>query len=255
MPSSARGSGALRITSAVQRPRVILAIETSNPSAWSPPLPSPCGVALGRAHADGIEMLAVDPIDPTNTREDLLALAIDAAVSRARLRPRDLTDVAVSIGPGGFTAVRIAVTTAKMIAEATGAACLPVPSALVAAPPEAEAPFGVALASKGDSVHLTMFTPGGPPTATSRGTCAGTDQLFDELSRADARTIVADRFLPESVRAGAIARGIAIIPPAFSPEACLRAALRVQPVDPVALVPLYPREPEAVTKWRALHRE
>lgn len=204
-----------------------------------------------------IDVLAELAIDAGNTREDLLASSIDAAVRQARLTPRDLTDVAVSIGPGGFTAVRIAVTTAKFIAEATGAACLPVASACVAAPQGQSTPFGVALAAKGDTVHLTMFEPtaDGRAAPTSHGEIADAASLVTAFDRASARTLVSDRFLPDSIRAAATARNIAIVPPAFSARACLREALNAQPVDPIALLPLYPREPEAVTKWRALHKK
>ncbi len=48
------------------------------------------------------------------------------------------------------------------------------------------------------------------------------------------------------------AASIRIGPPSFDPIACARLALTHAPVDPLELAPLYPREPEAVTKWRAL---
>jgi len=46
--------------------------------------------------------------------------------------------------------------------------------------------------------------------------------------------------------------GLRIFEPAFHPLAVLAAAVRCQPVDPIHLMPIYPREPEAVTKWRAM---
>ncbi len=67
------------------------------------------------------------------------------------------------------------------------------------------------------------------------------------------KVIVADQFFPASMRAGAESLGIAIVPPVFDPVACLEAAEGITPVDPAALAPLYPREPEAVTKWKKLH--
>ncbi|MFO0875018.1 MAG: tRNA (adenosine(37)-N6)-threonylcarbamoyltransferase complex dimerization subunit type 1 TsaB [Phycisphaerales bacterium] len=62
-----------------------------------------------------------------------LAVIVDRAVRRAGLSPRDLRAVAVSIGPGGFTGLRVAIATAKMLSEALGATVVAVPSALVAA--------------------------------------------------------------------------------------------------------------------------
>lgn len=238
--------------------RTILAIETSNPSSWDGAGPSPCGIAVGRVvHDSNVVILAESALAPDNTREDALASTIERTLSDAGIRARDLSDVAVSIGPGGFTSVRIAVTTAKFIAEATGAACLPVPSARVAAPPGLAGAFGVALAAKGETVHLTLFMPPQSPspraTPSSGGEIVDASSLVSALEHANARTLVSDRFLPESIRSAAGAHAIAIVAPAFSARACVREALHVDPVDPVALLPLYPREPEAVTKWRALH--
>jgi hypothetical protein len=40
--------------------------------------------------------------------------------------------------------------------------------------------------------------------------------------------------------------------PVFDPVAVHEASLGIEPIERAALVPLYPREPEAVTKWRAM---
>lgn len=222
---------------------MILAIETSNPSAWTPASPACPGVALGR---DG-EVIGVEPIYLEPGEDDLMA-AVARLCDRAGVRPRDLTAVAVSVGPGGYTALRIAVATAKMLAEATGASCVAVPSAEVAArrAPRGR-PFSVALASKGESAHITDFAADG--TLLRAGGLAGTGSLGTRGSG----LLIADRFLPPAITAEAKSLGIPVLDPVFDPAACLEAAAGRAPVDPVALAPLYPREPEAVTKWRALH--
>ena len=48
---------------------------------------------------------------------------------------------------------------------------------------------------------------------------------------------------------------IAVVAPsgAFDPVR-LEAGLTLSGVDPISLAPIYPREPEAVTKWRAMHQ-
>jgi tRNA threonylcarbamoyladenosine biosynthesis protein TsaB len=53
-----------------------------------------------------------------------LAPAIDRLLKDAGLRPADLNLVAVTIGPGSFTGLRIGVTTAKTLAYAVGAQVL-----------------------------------------------------------------------------------------------------------------------------------
>jgi hypothetical protein len=41
--------------------------------------------------------------------------------------------------------------------------------------------------------------------------------------------------------------------PTFDALACCELGSRLPPVDALLIEPLYPREPEAVTKWRVLH--
>ncbi|MFZ4576265.1 MAG: hypothetical protein ACOYN0_17915, partial [Phycisphaerales bacterium] len=95
-----------------------LAIETSNPSAWGPESRFRPGVALRWTDGRGErEAVAIDA-----PHYDDLAGAIARLVERAGIQPRELRRVAVSIGPGGYTATRLGVATARMIAEATGAA-------------------------------------------------------------------------------------------------------------------------------------
>ena len=207
------------------------------------------GVAIGRAEADGVTLLSREDIDPARTHDDTLLPAIHAAVLRAGGVPRDLVRIAVSAGPGGYTAVRLAITAAKMIAETTGAACIPVPTAAVVARRVRPglAPFAVVLASKSDTAFAAMFADGATMVAPGRVIGPG------DIRALGVRRIIADRFLPKSFRDAAAESSIAIELPTFDAAACLEAAAQISAVEPVSLVPIYPREPEAVTKWRALH--
>lgn len=236
-----------------------LAIETSNPSASAPSLsagsaftPRP-GIALGEWRDNAWTTLATRAIQAATPGHDDLMIAVDACVTAAGAAPRDIGAVAVSIGPGGFTAVRIAVTAAKFIAEATGAACIPIPSALIVAQraPAAESPC-VLLASKGESIWATWFAPRAEANQLPQLLAARlvTAKDFDP---GDSTCLIADRFLPPSMRGLADERGLRIHEPIFDPVACLECSTFMQSTDPAALAPLYPREPEAVTKWRALH--
>lgn len=237
----------------MRAPELTLAVETSNPSAWEPGSASRFGVAVGHPSPAGVTILAQAYLDPTRANEDHLAALIDAACRDARVTPRDLSRLAVSVGPGGFTAVRIAVASAKMIAEATGAACISVPSALALAHARSPAPdpFAIALASKGETAYLVPFAAGGAPVATAPGAILDADGSRDLLARV--KVLVADRYLPTPIARAATDAGVTIEPPRYSPAACLIASLGLDPVDPLALAPIYPREPEAVTKWRTLH--
>ena len=224
----------------------ILAIETSNPSAWTPSSPVRPGVAV---LTRGMDLLARADIDPDAAHEDQLMSAVADAVAKASLTPRDLGLVAVSNGPGGYTAVRVAVTVAKFIAEATGASCVGVPTAHVAAlaVPHGR-PFAVALASKRDTAFVTRFGHDGSPL--DRG------DLRDAswLGGAGIDLLVADRFLPDAFKTAAARLGISLIEPVLDATNVARVAVTLEPVDPTRLEAFYPREPEAVTKWRELHR-
>jgi tRNA threonylcarbamoyladenosine biosynthesis protein TsaB len=217
-----------------------LAIETSNPSVGG------AGVAIG-VHADGpARVLGVEPAADPSRREDDLVPAIDRLTRRLGVTARDLGRVAVSVGPGGYTGVRTAVAVGKMIAEVAGARCVGVPSYLVparrvGAPP---GPFAVCLASKRDSTYAALFSARGDPVGTPRLVTAS------DLAGLGVALLVADRFLPGTIRAAAERLGVRVEEPVFDPAACFEASLGLAEVDPASLLPLYPREPEAVTQWR-----
>lgn len=244
--------------------RLILAIETSNPAAAeagdAARRVGP-GVALGwRSTLGGIRVIGWELLRPSRERgghdDDLIPaidrLFADHAIDRGRLRDGA---VAVSIGPGGYTGVRVACATGAMLAEAVGASIIATPTAMVAAyglgPRAAQLErFVVALAAKGETAWGQKFA-GVRPTDEGR--------LFNavDLTRMCAepnppRAIIADRHLPGSLRAEAGRLGLPVIPPALSPVACLHAAIDggLAEVDPARLAPLYPREPDAVTLWR-----
>lgn len=187
--------------------------------------------------------------------------AVERLTRRLGITAREIRRVAVSAGPGGFTSVRIAVTTGKMIAEAVGAECVAVPSALVAArkvfgmgggagvSSAAKAGagvgggVGVALASKGEGVYLTRFDGEGVMVE-------GREATWETAAWGSFAVLVADRFLPARFREEAVRRGVEVREAEFDPAACFEASEGLAGVDAVHLLPLYPREPEAVRKWR-----
>jgi tRNA threonylcarbamoyladenosine biosynthesis protein TsaB len=212
-----------------------LAIEMSNPSCEA-------GVAVGSL-ARGT--LGIEPIKSGDGRHDDLITSIDRLHSRLRLSARDLGRIAVSIGPGGYTALRIAIATTKMLCESLGAACIAIPSAnVVARRVTGAGAFAVILASKDDTAIATVFDSPGSRRAEGR--------LIDasQIAHLGATHLVADRHLPETIAEAAAALGLAIQPPRFDAAACLELSFDAAAIDPSALAPLYPREPDAVTKWR-----
>jgi len=171
--------------------------------------------------------------------------------------------VAVSIGPGGFTGLRIAVSTAKMFAETLGVKLIGVPSAIVAAEASRDVPVAVgadvvvALACKNESAWCTRLKRGDdgawivaaqPPP----GLCEA-----NSLDLTGIAAMIADEHLPSAMRVRCAAESVPVIAPTFSAVACLTVGARMlergEVTDPLRLLPLYPRQPEAVTLWDARH--
>lgn len=222
---------------------------------------SQAGGEVGLRRPDGTDL--VRPVAAGGAgREDPLMPTVDRLVGEAGLAARDLRGVAVSAGPGGFTGLRISTVAAKMIAEALAIPVVAVPSALaVASAAEGTGPVVVALAAKRETAHLAAFRGRGGLAEPIGTPITGDAEAFAALvARAGAvAALLADRHLPAGIAARAASLGIPVVALRHSVRAILElgeAALRRgERTDPLALAPIYPREPEAVTIWNARHGE
>lgn len=218
---------------------MILAIETSNPSATPG---APCaGVAVATLAADGsIREPHVEWLQTVGRHEDDLMPAIDRLTRRLGIGARDFSRIAVSIGPGGYTGLRVAVTTANLIAATSGAAVIGVPTAeALARRVTGPKPVGVCLGVKADSFWVQVF----PDIRDGK--------LFrtSDLANLRLQTLVADAFLPPEARTWADQAGVTIESPRYDPVAVAEVAAG-KPTSSAPVLPLYAREPEAVTRWR-----
>lgn len=247
-------------------PLHILAIEISNPGAGirtdDAGTRSGPNVALGRAVGSNVQLIDREWLRPTpvGTRggiDDDLMPALDrlfkrlGTPARAWLRAERASRVAVSIGPGGYTSVRIACAAGKMIAEAAGAKAVAVPTdaALARAArrdPTLIGPLAVVLAGKGDSAWARIHTSDEVhPTQPGRLITAA------DLPTMRIGALVADAHLPRDMRTVAEGLGLRIVEPTYDAAAVVELGALLPAIDPVELNPLYPREPDAVTLWRA----
>jgi len=233
-----------------------LAIESSNPSAADGPSSNGPGVALAEvSHQAGTWAIAgeiaTERLRVGSGREDDLMSAVDRLSKRVGMVPKQIGLVAVSVGPGGFTALRVAVTIGNSIAFATGAACVRVPSAQVAARRVHSAErFAVALASKGETTFATVFAPDWQSTPAAKRPIGKLVRAAD-VAALEVGLIVADKFLPPAIRGAAEKAGVRVIAPEFDAAACLELACSIPVGGPGSLEPIYAREPEAVTLWKA----
>jgi tRNA threonylcarbamoyl adenosine modification protein YeaZ len=244
--------------------RLLLAIELSQRTG---------SVAVGPwdPHASSTDAGRVEPLErpvPTASHEaDMLLPTIDDLLASIGSGPADLAAVAVSLGPGGFTGLRIATTAAKCMADALGVPIVAVPSALVAAcgaslegdDRTSAGPWVVALASKGPSAWITGVVGKGADVAVdgTPGLRTPGEICWTSSSGVGFRTLLADEYAPPGLVDHARGAGLAIARPSFRARDCWsigRSMLaRGETIDPLRIAPMYPREPEAVSLWRERH--
>jgi tRNA threonylcarbamoyladenosine biosynthesis protein TsaB len=124
----------------------VLAVETSS-------------LAGGVALLDGPRLVAEYLLDVSVTHSERLMSAIDRVLADARWTPRELTGLAVAVGPGSFTGLRIAVSTVKGLALALGLpiAAVPTLDAMAAAVPWAALPVCPVLDARKREVYASLY--------------------------------------------------------------------------------------------------
>lgn len=172
--------------------------------------------------------------------------------------------VAVATGPGGFTGLRIAIAFAKSFALASELPVIALGSAEIFAASDAVrrggGPWLVALASKSGTAWCSRVTQTVEGDFDAQpGEVLDAAAFLPRLSAVAAAggTLLCDEHLDPALAAAAKQSGVAVR--SISCDPCALAALahaalrRGRTVDAFALAPIYPREPEAVTKWRERH--
>ena len=216
------------------------------------------------------------PRQPGN-RLDLMA-SIDQLTQQHQVTPTQISDVYLSIGPGSFTGLRTAVTTAKALAYTLGAHLVAVPTVeAIALNVSAPAPqinetdnsehLAVCLNMKRDSLYVGLFerdpNPNNPRWVLSQPPAVWTlDQLLDTAPQPLA--IVGDPLPPRLLDTPAPpippTDGITLldtslaIPRSESVWQIGQAmASQGQYTDPFKLSPIYARPPEAEELWNQRH--
>ncbi len=211
---------------------ICLAIETSARNG---------SIALGNDHA----LLAEATLPPPQRHRVELMPSIDALCREQQLSPADLDRVCVSVGPGSFTGLRIAVATAKMLAMSLDVQIVPVPTAHVVArdvDPAIAACLAVCLAGKQHTCHVTLFDacdgvwrPSGEPDVMA---------IDDLLAQAPHPLAVAGSVPGEPAQPDVL-----IVEARAHARHVWHLGRELDPIDPLQLVPVYPRPPEAQEQW------
>ena len=116
------------------------------------------------AAADG-NVLAELQLDPQQRSAQSLAPAIRSLLTQVGWQPREIDLLAVTVGPGSFTGLRVGVATAKVLAYCAGAEVLGIGTleAIAAAAPEDVPAVGVAVDAQRGDVVAQRFRRESPP--------------------------------------------------------------------------------------------
>lgn len=220
-------------------PRYQLVLETSSRSG---------SIALG---CGDTLVQAVALPKPRRHRVDLMP-TIEALCRDHGVQPQAIDEVYVSVGPGSFTGLRIAIATAKMLAHVLGCRIVAVPTLDVVArnaPPTLPVGdvLGVCLNEKRDTVYSTVYRHDGNGWIAQAEPAV---RSLAELVELGAATLLGDH-LPE-LPAGVVALDAALASPDVNKTWAVGRDLsrRQSFIEPQALLPIYARPPEAVELWK-----
>ena len=198
---------------------MILAIDTSA---------AQCAVALLGASVAEVERRAME----RGHAEHLFSM-IDVVLNRAGVGYEDVDRIAVCIGPGSFTGVRIGVAAARGIALGRGIPVVGI-SRFEALATEVDEPVAICLGGRGGSVYYQIFGTDGAPLADPEMTSDA------ELSAGIAPNCT--RFAGD---AAYLLTGAAVLMPDGLPDPLVIARLSASRDDAALPAPLYLRGADA----------
>jgi tRNA threonylcarbamoyladenosine biosynthesis protein TsaB len=113
----------------------------------------------GAAILDGDRVLGEITLNIAITHSERLLAAVDRLLADCGLAPADLEGLAVSVGPGSFTGLRVGLATVKGLAMALDLPIAPVPTldALAARLPFADAAVCPILDARKNEVYLSLY--------------------------------------------------------------------------------------------------
>jgi tRNA threonylcarbamoyladenosine biosynthesis protein TsaB len=208
-----------------------------------------CGsVALTRGGISNGKLLAEAVVQPERTHSRQLLGSVEWIMKAADLTWQDVDAIAVSLGPGSFTGLRIGLAAAKGIVFAAEKPLLGVPTldAVALSCPLLDMPLWCLLDARKQEVYAACYDAGGQ---ISPAEAVRPESLAERIK---APAAVAGPGLAEYHAVFAAIAGLRLIPPALSsPKASLIGFLAAERLargelsDPALTVPLYVRPSEA----------
>lgn len=227
----------------------ILAIDTSN---------HPMSVAL----VEDEQLLATTTLNMVRNHSIYLMPAISKLFELVKWQPTDLDRVVVAQGPGSYTGVRIAVTTAKVLADTEKIDLVGVSSLAVLARnvvPTAKAVIVPFFDARRGNVFAGAYQwEDGTLVNKIADQHLGIDTLLDQLAKLD-RPVVLVGQMTDKIRAkfDQLPANVTLLPRTYSIPSTYQLAIAgenespVEDIDP--FVPHYLRITEAEANWQKLH--
>lgn len=207
------------------------------------------GVAL----ADGSGVVASAGVRGTRRHVEAIAPAVSYVLEQAGVPLSAVEAVAVDVGPGLFTGLRVGIATAQGIARGLGVGVLGVTSLDVLARAAYDAGWDGPLAAVVDARRGEVFTAryAGPATQTAAPSRAEPEALAAELSGLPGVLVVGGgaqryRSVFEGLHVAALADPT---PTAVVSLAAGRLAAGARPDPPAAVRPVYLRDADARINW------
>ena len=229
---------------------LVLALDTAT---------SQVGVAIG----DGGEVRAEVRLAGGRRHAEQLAPAIQALTGWTGVQLAQLAAIAVDIGPGLFTGLRVGVTTAKVMAQALRIPVVPIASLdLVASPLRHSRRTIVAVldARRREVFHASYLpVPGGVQRVTEYTVSTPEDLVAELEASADEVLLVGDGVTAHAMAFSALERAEVAGPEFSAPSTAALVALatgrveREQFVMPWDVHPLYLRQSDAELNWAGAH--
>ena len=227
----------------------ILAIDTSN---------HPMSVAL----VEDEQLLATTTLNMVRNHSIYLMPAISKLFELVQWQPTDIDRVVVAQGPGSYTGVRIAVTTAKVLADTEKIDLVGVSSLAVLARNVVPTSSAIIVpffdARRGNVFAGAYQWENGELITKIEDQHLGIDVLLDQLAKLDQQVVLVGN-MTDKIRAkyDQLPANVTLLPRSYSIPSTYQLALAGETKEPVKeidpFVPHYLRITEAEANWQKLH--
>ncbi len=228
----------------MKKKTLILSIETA----------TGCGsIALTKGGIKNGKLLAEATAQPEITHSRRLLGSVDWVMQAAGLRWEELDGIAISLGPGSFTGLRIGMAAAKGIVYASQKPLIGVQTldAIALACPVIDRPLWCLLDARKQEVYTACYQngPSGLPEQGSPVEAIRPEKLLEKIT---GPALLAGPGLVEYHELFADQENLHLIPPTLSSPSAARIGflaaeqlLRGETTDPATIAPLYVRASEA----------